>query len=230
MAQGGSCNNYSRERVSGPFFSPGECFILESRVNDVTLGESEEDRDLLMFLGASAGPGVQMARDAILAQLKTLDDTLEGLRIRGSVDKWVHVHSDRVQILFNQYLWPEADHFSAWMAGVKVVVCTADQLRNSFQCLPSWAQDRSLDVVCVDEAEQLSGVELMCMAGHFQYVLAAGDEMQRVRLRDVWTDNMPSSDPVGTQHQHESSSVGDGPASSSSTTGSVQLRTQSRHP
>ena len=78
-------------------FSPGECFILESRVNDVTLGESEEDRDLSMFLGASPGPGVQIARDAILAQLKTLDDTLEGLKIRGSVDKWVHVHNDRVQ-------------------------------------------------------------------------------------------------------------------------------------
>ena len=90
-----------------------------------------------------------------------------------------------VQVLFNQYLWPQAEHFSAWMAGVKVVVCTADQLRNSFQSPPSWAQNRSLDVLCVDEAEQLSGVELMCKAGHFQYVLAAGDEMQRVRLRDV---------------------------------------------
>ena len=142
-----------------------------------------------------------MARDAILAQLKTLDETLEALQIRGSVDKWVHVHSDRVQILFNHYLWPEADYFCAWMAGVQVVVCTADQLWKCFQCLPPWAQHRSLDVVCVDEAEQLSAVELMWMASHFQYVLAAGDEMQGVRLRDVWTDNMPSSDPVGIQHQ-----------------------------
>ena len=113
----------------------------------MTLGESEEDRDLSMFLGASAGPGVQIARDAILAQLKTSDETLEALQIRGSVDKWVHVHSDRVQILFNHYLWPEADYFCAWMAGVQVVVCTADQLRKCFQCLPPWAQRRSLDVV-----------------------------------------------------------------------------------
>ena len=83
LVTGRNARRASLRAALGHFFSPGECFILESRANGVTLGESEEDRDLSMFLGASAGPGVQMARDAILAQLKTLDETLEALQIRG---------------------------------------------------------------------------------------------------------------------------------------------------
>ena len=114
------------------FFKPGECFIIESHADTVDYGESEEERDLSMFLGASADQGIEMSMTAVLARLKYTDDELHMLKESGTDITWVEQHGERVIVLFTEYLWPLAEHFSAWMAQVKVFVCTADKMRKSF--------------------------------------------------------------------------------------------------
>ena len=204
----------------GNFFKPGECFIIESHADTVDNGESEEERDLSMFLGASADQGVEMSMTAVLARLKYTDDELHMLKESGTDITWVEQHGERVIVLFTEYLWPLAEHFSAWMAQVKVVVCTADKMRKSFGSTPPWARGRDLGALCIDEVEQVSGTEFMTMTGHFKLVVTAGDKMQRVAHTRLQSTNMPCSDPARTASQEANTRAGQGDASSSSSSSS----------
>ena len=68
---------------------------IESGTDNVSSGESEEDRDLSMFLGTSAHRGVEMTLATVLAQLKDIDETLQALKAQECFAAWVERHRER---------------------------------------------------------------------------------------------------------------------------------------
>ena len=150
-----------------------------------------EDPDADVFLQAAQTKKVNEMFSDTLARLKKLDEKINCTALPANLP----LHAERVQELFENYLWKTREKVDEFLTQIKAVVCTGDLLRKQLQGKPWWLKNRHLQLLMHDEIECALIPELAALTLHFDCCITAGDHCQAISDTRSKPCRVPPIDP-----------------------------------